>query len=250
MTEKPAIRILALDDEPFMLKLLGCMLTNLGFTEVVACDNGHAALERVDRPDGSPNLILLDLNMPEMDGVEFVRRLAEHHYKGSLILVSGEDERMLETTVKLVRAYEIPVLGHLHKPVLPERLKALIDKWAPRQERAPRPEGKDYSADEVRSAIANGELLNYYQPKVEIATGRVVGVEALVRWQHPVDGMVFPGRFIGVLAPCWAAFSALVEGMNGVQIGPGATQLTRTLRWTRPCASDLVRAWMAPLVAA
>ncbi|WP_240538340.1 EAL domain-containing protein [Rhodoferax sp. PAMC 29310] len=57
---------------------------------------------------------------------------------------------------------------------------------------------KVYGADELRAAIANGELVNYYQPKVVVATGEVVGVETLVRWRHPQDGMVFPDQFIGV----------------------------------------------------
>ena len=69
---------------------------------------------------------MLDLNMPEMDGIEFVRHLVGLHYQGSLILVSGEDERMLRTAEKLVRAHNIPILGYLHKPVKPEALVA----WA------------------------------------------------------------------------------------------------------------------------
>jgi hypothetical protein len=55
---------------------------------------------------------------------------------------------------------------------------------------------KVYGADELRAAIANGELVNYYQHNVVVATGEVV--ETLVRWRHPQDGMVFPDQFIGV----------------------------------------------------
>ena len=199
MTGKSAIRILALDDEPLMLKLLGHMLANLGFTHVITCDNGHAALEYVDSPDKCPDLILLDLNMPEMDGVEFVRKLVEHRYAGSLILVSGEDERMLQTVAKLVQAHRVSILGHLQKPVTPEELTALIGKWTPpSQDYSLLAAGKKYSASALRAAISNGELINYYQPKVEIATGRVVGVETLVRWQHLEDGMVPPGQFISL----------------------------------------------------
>ena len=199
MTEKSAIRILVLDDEPFMIKLLSRMLANLSFTHVITCDNGNAALEWVDSPDKHPDLVLLDLNMPEMDGVEFARKLVEHRYTGSLILVSGEGERILQTVVKLAQAHKILVLGHLQKPVSLEELKALIGKWVPpSQDRPSQLVGKEYSVNEVRAAISNGELINYYQPKVEVATGRLVGVEALVRWQHPVNGMVFPGQFIGV----------------------------------------------------
>lgn len=200
MTEKTAIRILVLDDEPFMLKLFSKILANLGFTHVTTCDNGHTALESINSPDKHPDLILLDLNMPEMDGVEFVRKLVEYRYADSLILVSGEGERMMQTVTKLVRAHNIRVLGHLQKPASPEELKALIGKWMPPSQDYPAQQSveKGYSANEVRTAISNGELINYYQPKVEVATGRVVGVETLVRWQHPVNGMVFPDQFIGV----------------------------------------------------
>lgn len=198
MTEEYAIRVLVLDDEPLMLKLLSRILANLGFSSVTACDSGRAALEWIDSHGKHPDLILLDLNMPGMDGVEFVRHLVERHYAGSLILVSGEDERMLQAVEKLVQAHKIPVLGHLHKPVTLEGLTALLGKWTPPSQNKPRAVKKIYSADEVRAAIANGELVNYYQPKVEVATGRVVGVETLVRWLHPRDGMVFPDQFIGV----------------------------------------------------
>ena len=192
------IKILVLDDEPFMHKLLARMLGNLGHPPVATCDNGYAALELLDSPDDSPSLILLDINMPEMDGLEFVRRLVERHYTGSLILISGEDERMQQAAEKLAQAHRITVLGHLHKPASPEGLAALIGKWVPARQEELRAAKKIYGADEVRAAIANGELVNYYQPKVEVANCRVVGVETLVRWRHPQDGMVFPDQFIGV----------------------------------------------------
>ena len=67
--------ILIIDDDPFMLKLLTQMLANLGENSVTACDSGHAALEEIDSQNSRPDLILLDINMPEMDGVEFVRYL-------------------------------------------------------------------------------------------------------------------------------------------------------------------------------
>ena len=145
--------------------------------------------------------------MPDMDGVEFVRHLVKRSYPGSLIVLSGEDERMLRAAEKLVQEHQITALGYLRKPAKPEMLAALLEKWVP----APpsehwTPLGLDgtaatkrtYAADDVRAAIANGELVNYYQPKVSLTSGNVVGVEALVRWKHPVNGLVFPDQFIGV----------------------------------------------------
>jgi EAL domain-containing protein (putative c-di-GMP-specific phosphodiesterase class I)/CheY-like chemotaxis protein len=198
MVEKSAIRVLVLDDEPFMLKLLSHMLATQGFTLVMTCDSALTALKWVDHPQTLPDLILCDLNMPGMDGIEFIRMLVAHRYTGSLILMSGEDERLLKTVEILVKAHQIMVLGCLHKPITPEGLTAMLEKWMPSSQAQPRVGKKAYGAEELRSAIANHGLVNFYQPKVAVATGKVVGVETLVRWHHPLDGLVLPDQFIGL----------------------------------------------------
>lgn len=196
MSEQSALKILLIDDEPFMLKLLSHTLSNLGITQVTACESGREALEWLGLSNDSPDLILLDINMPEMDGIEFVRHLAKRQYPGSLILVSGEDERMLQTVEKLVQVHKITALGHLQKPVIPDELSKLLAKWRPPRLHQPSSVRRTYNADQIRAAIANNELVNYYQPQVDLADGKVVGVETLVRWQHPQDGIVLPEQFI------------------------------------------------------
>ena len=198
MLQKSAVRILALDDEPFILKLLSHMLASMGFTSVTLCDNGLTALDQIKGPGIHPNLILLDLNMPGMDGIEFVRHLVEINYTGSLILISGEDERMLQTAEKLVQAHKIQVLGHLHKPVKPDVLLELMERWTPPIQVNPPIVKKVYTGDELRVAMDSAQLVNYYQPKVSVASGEVLGIETLVRWQHPEDGLVLPDLFISV----------------------------------------------------
>ena len=197
MAEPSKIKIMVLDDDTFMLKLLSKMLQKQGFTSVTVHDNGRDALSQVDDAAARPDLILLDLNMPEMDGIEFVRYLVERDFDGSLILVSGEDERMLKTTEKLVRAHKIPILGYLHKPVKPDTLTALLNKWTqPAKPETSQQVKKKYGVDAVRAAITEKQLVNYYQPKVAITNGDVIGVETLVRWLHPEDGLVTPDQFI------------------------------------------------------
>jgi EAL domain-containing protein (putative c-di-GMP-specific phosphodiesterase class I) len=136
--------------------------------------------------------------MPEMDGVQFVRHLVERKYAGALILLSGADEKVLQTAEKLARAHRLNVLGYLKKPFTARQLTEMIGQWKPRaaggvpRVRAP------YSPQAVRMAILQRELRNVYQPKVDVETGAVVAVETLVRWQHPADGLVFPDQFISV----------------------------------------------------
>ncbi|ABM02339.1 regulatory protein for cyclic-di-GMP, EAL domain protein [Psychromonas ingrahamii 37] len=198
MVSKSSLNILIIDDQPFMLKLLEHMLISLGFNQPTIYDNGKKALASLDSASSQTNLILLDLNMPEMDGIEVVRHLAGKSYSGSIILVSGEDARMLQSVERLVRAHNIPLLGSLQKPINPKDLSILIDSWEPPSYVNPPAVKKIYGADDVRAAIVNHQLVNYYQPKVDVANGKVMGVETLVRWRHPQDGLVFPDQFIGV----------------------------------------------------
>ncbi len=198
MPEQSAIKIMVVDDDTFMIKLLNRILTRFGFKIAASFNGGRTALDWLGTQNNLVDLILLDLNMPEMDGVEFVRHLVEQSYAGSLILVSGEDDRMLQTAERLAQAHKIVTLGYLHKPVEPQKLEALLRKWTPVALSKPRSTQKEYDAEQVSAAIHGGALVNYYQPKVRVCDAKVIGVEALVRWRHPTDGMVFPDQFIGV----------------------------------------------------
>jgi EAL domain-containing protein (putative c-di-GMP-specific phosphodiesterase class I)/FixJ family two-component response regulator len=192
--------IVLLDDDSFMLKLLTVMLTQLGYRRVVACDSGKMALQQIAEGGQGIDLIFLDINMPEMDGIEFIRQLVQCRYGGSVILVSGENSRILESVEKLIEAHDLIALGRLQKPVQPEELAGLMSKLEPNGSRREltRPHQHAYDLDQLRAALAQGELVNYYQPKVALASREVVGVESLVRWQHPVDGIVFPDQFLGL----------------------------------------------------
>jgi EAL domain-containing protein (putative c-di-GMP-specific phosphodiesterase class I) len=166
------------------------------FTELVPFENAQQALSLLEDDVGAVGVIICDLQMPAMDGLEFMRHLAGMGYKGGLILISGVDQRILITAENLARAHDLIVLGVLQKPVQLELLKVLFERNlvgdGVRQKRVV----SAYGPDELERAIANGELVNFYQPQVRISTGDFVGVEALVRWRHPKDGLVFPDQFI------------------------------------------------------
>lgn len=55
---------------------------------------------------------------------------------------------------------------------------------------------------DMAGASSSEESVSYYQPLIDLASGRIVAVEALARWQHPVRGLVSPGEFIPVAESC------------------------------------------------
>jgi len=193
------MRILLVDDDAFALKLVKHQLGQLGYTEVEAFADPEAALKRLEADPASADMILLDLQMPGIDGIEFVRHLARINFTGGVALLSGEDDRILQTAFRLASAHRLSVRGALHKPVTPGQLEVLLGAvgGAPAR-RTSGAARKHYTAERLKQAIEGHELTNVYQPKVELATGKVRGVETLVRWQHPEDGMVFPDQFISL----------------------------------------------------
>ena len=200
MSETPTeLRVLAIDDELFQLKLLTRQLGTLGVTTVATRQNAGEALDLLRADPAGYDLVCCDLQMPGMDGVEFIRHLGGVGYAGGLVLISGEDGRVVQTAERLARAHVIQVLGALQKPVTPDQLSQVLQ--AARTLPAPMATARleRYPVEEIRRALVNHEMLNHYQPKVDLHTGEVVGVETLVRWVHPIDGLVYPDQFIPVV---------------------------------------------------
>lgn len=190
------MRTLLIDDDPFALKLLARQLEQLGCAAMTLCERARDALVLLETEFETIGLVFCDLQMPDIDGVEFVRHLARIGYRGGLVLVSGEEGRILQTVQKLAQAHQIHLLAALAKPVSSEQLRQVLASYASRSTNLPRADRHQYPPDDLQRAIAGGELVNHYQPKVELATGELVGVETLVRWQHPHAGLVFPDQFI------------------------------------------------------
>jgi EAL domain-containing protein (putative c-di-GMP-specific phosphodiesterase class I) len=113
--------------------------------------------------------------------------------------MSGSGKQIMESAAHLAQVLGLSIVSHLHKPFRLTELEEVLQKYAaseaaPIVKKAPR---IVIQKEELRAAIDRDEFVLHYQPQIDIATGRVIGVEALVRWKHPERGLIFPDNFIG-----------------------------------------------------
>jgi len=197
VSDANALNILLVDDDGFLIEQMQAVLKLMGIGNVKTANNGDQALAVLNQASHNIDVMLCDLNMPGMDGVEFLRYLAESNYTGALILISGEEKRILKTAEELAKAHGLHILGAIEKPISPEILKTML-----RQEKKVfsriNNSVKNITVDELQHAIHSNELIVFYQPQIEIQSRKLVSVEALVRWVHPLRGMIRPDYFISL----------------------------------------------------
>jgi two-component system chemotaxis response regulator CheY len=116
------VRALIIDDSRSMRSILGRMLTGLGF-EVVEAGNGKEALQRLEEP-GKFDLALVDWNMPEMNGFEFVRAVrAKQTYDGVLLMMVTTETEMENVVRALAAGANEYVMKPFTKEVILEKLQ-------------------------------------------------------------------------------------------------------------------------------
>jgi PAS domain S-box-containing protein len=191
--------VLLVDDDPVVIRQLSTLLQRQGVEQVLTASNGIDAIEVASRQGRSIDVLVSDLSMPTMDGVELIRRFGQSGFTGSVILMSGADLPILRTVHELAVMQGLHVLGEIRKPVLPQELTALLDL----REQAPQPKrlsrrAPDFTADTIRTAIDRKEFTVWFQPKVDARSLLPLGVEALARWQQADGGFVPPDLFITV----------------------------------------------------
>lgn len=197
--------ILLVDDNSFMLGIQAHLLNSMGYRRVGTAASAQSALDLMSADPGAVDVLICDLNMPGMDGIEFLQILNANAFRGSVILLSGEGARVMHTVQKLLGRGRLTILGALEKPANRDALRGLLDCWT--CARAPVEAERDeilFSKAELDAASQKSQWVLHYQPKVDLQTGFLAGMEALVRWNHPVHGLIMPDRFIDMAEGCGA----------------------------------------------
>ncbi|MCD5328235.1 EAL domain-containing response regulator [Chromobacterium piscinae] len=188
-------QILVIDDDTVSQQFLVMVLQRLGYENVVVASDGLDALIQLDAGDRHFDVIFCDLDMPRMDGIEFVRHLGERAFQGMLLISSSFDERVMESVAELARMYDLWLAGVLPKPINHQTLQSLINQPPPASRHIPSVVSPP-TEEELRAAIGKGELRPFLQPQVAMEGGQIRSAEVLARWQHPRLGLIGPQQFI------------------------------------------------------
>lgn len=190
-TPKPPA-VLILDADPSHAAIVAGLCEREGLAHEIVAD--FDALREKLRDE--VEIIVLDLILPGVDGIEVMRFLAQQLAPPSLIVASAIEARILAAAARLAVAKGLTVRAALPKPVDENDFRdALNARYHGRAETGRAPIVVS-DAQELRRALAADELTVYYQPKIDIETLQLVSVEALVRWKHPHFGLLAPSAFV------------------------------------------------------
>ena len=227
------------DDEADLAELVCDIAEEAGFN---ACKYSDAELFKREFSH-SADVIVLDLMMPGVDGIEVIRFLAERQCSALLVLMSGFDVGVLHSAQQLAAEQGLNLVKSINKPFRPDELEQLLRELPVADiSNSQHREVFVPTITELRKALHNDELTVYFQPKVSISADHYYAVEALARWIHPEKGMMSPALFIPLAEEnqlidelTWVIFRKAMEcchgwHLRGVEIKVALNMSALTLR--------------------
>ncbi|WP_432260026.1 EAL domain-containing response regulator [Cupriavidus sp. TMH.W2] len=195
------LRILIVEDHPFQQAAAEGLLRHVGVQTVVCADNGTQAAEVLAREPF--DVVLCDIEMPDGNGPELIAQLhrrGQHAFAGAppvWVWVTALAEDILDSNRGLAHAAGIPRVHALRKPLSRDAVEEILADALLRQaSEAAGPAWSPEDAELIAATQAGTDLLVMLQPQHDIASARLAGAEALVRWRHPEHGLVQPDLFI------------------------------------------------------
>jgi EAL domain-containing protein (putative c-di-GMP-specific phosphodiesterase class I)/FixJ family two-component response regulator len=226
------LRTMVVEDQAVPRRIAVEILRELGVADILQAEDGQDALEQIRRARAPLDVIICDLDMPRMDGVEFIRNVAEANLGASIVLASALEPPVLASVEAMARSQGMAVLGVLEKPVTPQKLGDMLARHGSAKasyERFDIPQQVDPA--ELEEAIRDRRIAPHFQPMVRMSDGKIVGFEALARWRHAERGMLQPEVFIPI-----AESSGLIDSLTWVMLESAVAEAVRWRqaghRWT------------------
>lgn len=183
------LRFLIVEDHEFQRAAMQHLLKTLGAEAVYPAEDGRAALRILTDPDRPVDIVISDLSMPGMDGMELVRHLSESGSKVSLILASALDPSLLSSVANMALAYKVRLLGVIGKPPSAAKILPLVEGH--RVGVSGRPATEDsFPLEEIATSWANNDFEPWFEPLVDLETRKICGLHAVPRWRHPERGLL------------------------------------------------------------
>jgi EAL domain-containing protein (putative c-di-GMP-specific phosphodiesterase class I)/CheY-like chemotaxis protein len=181
-------RLLVVDSDQETISAVVDVAQRLGFA-VASTTEPTEFLQLVD--DFMPSAIVMDIQIPQADGVELLRHLIKRDCKAGIILTAESEPRVISAAVDVGRTRGLTMAGALEKPFKSSQLQTCLAEVLTHERKVGLPE--------LETALEENQLVAYYQPKaslIESGGWHIDGLEALVRWAHPTLGLVMPDEFI------------------------------------------------------
>lgn len=118
-------RLLVIDDEPQLAEFVAQVAQECGFQPILTANDSDFRDEVLNN---TPEMVVLDLGMPGMDGVELLRFLAAEDHKAPVLIISGFDRRVLESAFRLGKALGLKMVGPLEKPLRFNELERVLNE--------------------------------------------------------------------------------------------------------------------------
>lgn len=189
--------MLVIDDSAVQRRHAVALCREAGVQQVYEASNGAEALDVLASLPALPAVLMVDLEMPGMNGVELIQNLQKRHITVPVILASSRESPLINAVETMTQYLGIEVLASLQKPLHLAQVAAALSGRNSKQP-VPVQNQARFSINDLRNAIRDGEIQAHYQPKLDVRTGVLKGVEALARWIQPDGSMITPDRFIPV----------------------------------------------------
>lgn len=199
------LKFLVIDDDPFEQKLISAVLRKLGGNDIISVDGGRAAIDIIGANNHKIDVAVCDLKMPDIDGLEFVRRISQFENAPAIVFASGADNSICRAAEQIAAQHGIHVLGSVNKPASPKTLLDSISNFF-EGDKIFNPLGSSQGAliteEQAISGLKSAQIEMYYQPKISVENGKIVGFESLARWHDAERGVLGPGNFIPTIEHC------------------------------------------------